>query len=186
MSRLIEDLLSVSEAEAGRLTLEKQPLALAPLFEEVCGQFENLAHRKRHRLEWTVAPEVADVRADRHRLIQVLSNLVGNAIKFTPDEGVICLRAVRGDDEVVTSVEDTGIGIRPGELPNVFMRFIHTGRARGGGAGLGLAIAKAVVEAHGGRIWVQSEVGLGTTFFFSLPIGAETATPAGKAITTVT
>ncbi len=170
MSRLIEDLLAVSEVEAGRLALEREPLLLDALFEEVCGQLENLVREKRQRLHWRVAPDVPAVHADRHRLLRVLGNLAGNAVKFTPDGGSIVMQAVRDGAAVVVSVSDTGIGIPPDELPRVFQRFWHAGRAQRGGAGLGLAIAKGVVEAHGGRIWVESTPGQGTTFSFTLPL----------------
>lgn len=169
MSRLIEDLLTVSEAEADRVRVAPEPLLLDELFERVCGQFENLTRQKQQRLEWSVAPDVPTVAGDRHRLARVLSNLLGNAIKFTPERGKILLRARRNPDGVVISVEDTGVGIPEPDLPRVFTRFWHAGRERSGGAGLGLAIVKGIVEAHGGRIWAESVVGEGTTFFFTLP-----------------
>ena len=171
MSRLIEDLLAVSEVEAGRLAVEREPLLLDALFEAVCGQFEALALQKRQRLHWKVAADVPVVEGDPHRLGQALSNLVGNAIKFTPEDGMIVVRAVRDNREVVVSVEDTGIGIPQAEIPHVFTRFWHAGRERRGGAGLGLAIARGIVEAHGGRSWVESVPGAGSSFFFTLPAG---------------
>lgn len=178
MSRLIEDLLAVSEVEADRLSLERESLLLDAVFEEVCSQFEILARQKHQQLQWKVAPDVPTIRGDRHRLIQVLLNLVGNATKFTPDEGTILVQAKRHNGEVVVSVEDTGIGIPESEIPSVFVRFWHAGRAKRGGAGLGLAIAKGVVEAHGGRIWVESAVGVGTKFFFTLPVSNSQAVGA--------
>lgn len=175
MSRLIEDLLAVSEVEAGRLALEREPLLLDAVFEEVCGLLEGLARQKHQRLHWRITPDVPPVHADRHRLVRVLANLAGNAIKFTPEDGSILVEAVRDGGEVVVMVRDTGIGIPEDELPRVFQRFWHAGRARRGGAGLGLAIARGVVEAHGGRIWAESVVGEGTTFFFTLPLTGEGA-----------
>lgn len=172
MSRLIEDLLAVSEVEAGRLSLDREPLLLDALFEGVCSQFEPLAAQKRQHLQWKVAPDVPVVEGDPHRLAQALSNLVGNAVKFTPESGMIVVRAVRDNGEVVVSVEDTGIGIPEAEIPHVFTRFWHAGRARRGGAGLGLAITRGIVEAHGGRCGVESVPGEGTTFFFVLPAGS--------------
>ena len=175
MSRLIEDLLAVSEVEAGRLALEREPLPLDAVFEEVCGQLDALVRQKSQQLRWRIAPGVPTVHADRHRLVRVLANLAGNAVKFTPEGGSILMEAVSNGPEVVVMVRDTGPGIPEDELPRVFQRFWHAGRSRRGGAGLGLAIAKGVVEAHGGRIWAESEVGEGTTFFFTLPIPGEGA-----------
>jgi signal transduction histidine kinase len=171
MSRLIEDLLTVSEVEAGRLSLEREPLLLDAVFEAVCSQFESLAMQKRQRLHWKVAADVPAIEGDPHRLVQALSNLVGNALKFTPEDGLVVVLAVRDGGEVLVSVEDTGIGIPEAEIPHVFTRFWHAGRANRGGAGLGLAIARGIVEAHGGRSWVESRVGVGTRFYFTLPIG---------------
>ena len=170
MSRLIEDLLAVSEMEAGRLALEREPLLLDALLEEVCSQLESHARHKLQRLDWSVAPDVPTLHGDRHRLVQVLSNLVGNAVKFTPERGTILMKAARNGQAVEVTVEDTGIGISAADLPHVFERFWHTRRARRGGAGLGLTIAKGIVEAHGGRIRVESEVGVGTKFVFTLPL----------------
>ena len=130
------------------------------------------AQKREVRFECVVAAE-AVLRVDRHRLLQVLSNLLGNAIKFTPVGGTVRLDVVQRAAEVVASVSDTGPGISPEELPHVFDRFWHAGRRRGGGAGLGLAIAKGLVEAHGGRIWVESLPGRGTTFSFSLPLAGQ-------------
>ncbi|HEX2189213.1 MAG TPA: HAMP domain-containing sensor histidine kinase [Longimicrobiaceae bacterium] len=170
MSRLIEDLLSVSEVEAGRVSLEVEPVLLDALFEEVCGQFENLARLQRQQLQWRVAPDVPTVPGDRHRLRQALSNLVGNAVKFTPEGGEVLLQAVSAGGGVVVSVEDTGVGIPEEDLPRIFTRFWHAGRANRGGAGLGLAITKGIVEAHGGRLHVESAAGAGTKFFFTLAV----------------
>lgn len=170
MARLIQDLLDVTQVEAGRLSLEPEPVLLDVLFEEACSQLENVARQKRQQLRWTVAPDVPALRADRHRLLRVLTNLAGNAVKFTPEEGTILIRAARDGSEVVVAVRDTGVGIPEADLPRVFQSFWHAGRSRSGGAGLGLAIAKGVVEAHGGRIWVESVVGSGTAFFFALPV----------------
>lgn len=169
MSRLIEDLLTVSEAEAGRVPVERESLHLDVLFEGVCSQFENIARQKRHQLRWNVAQDVPMVAADRYRMIQVLSNLLGNAIKFTPEGGTVLVHARCDRQGVLVSVKDTGAGIPEAHLDQIFTRFWHAGRDQSGGAGLGLTIAKAVVEAHGGKIWAESIVGEGTTFFFTLP-----------------
>src|SRR5438874_2500097 len=102
--------------------------------------------------------------ADRDRVLQVLSNLLGNATKFTPAEGRITIEAARAGGWVEVSVRDSGAGIKPDELPHIFERFWQAKRTARGSAGLGLAIAKGIVEAHGGQISVESEVGFGTTF----------------------
>jgi signal transduction histidine kinase len=107
------------------------------------------------------------VSADADRLMQVVSNIIGNAVKFTPEGGSITIRAERIDSEVMFSIADSGPGIAPNELPRIWNRFWKA-NAEGGGVGLGLAIAKGIVEAHGGRIWAESRIGVGTTFYFTL------------------
>jgi signal transduction histidine kinase len=119
-----------------------------------------------------VDSDVPEIWVDHHRLLQVFENLVGNAIKFTGAGGRITIGASPRDWEVLFWVADTGTGIAPENLPRVFDRFWQaTASARRLGAGLGLPITKGIVEAHGGRIWVESEPGRGTTFFFSIPTG---------------
>ena len=112
------------------------------------------------------------VRGDRDRLIQLLSNIIGNAIKFTPADGTVSLTIVVRDTEVEFVVSDTGDGIAPDQLPHVFDRFYQAGAGRRGarhGAGLGLPIARGIVEAHGGRIWIESGPGNGTSVYFTIP-----------------
>jgi signal transduction histidine kinase len=116
--------------------------------------------------------EMPLVRADQERVARVFANLIGNALKFTPDGGRVVLRAEGAGAEVRFSVSDNGSGISPEQLPHVFDRFWQARHARRGGAGLGLAIAKAIVEAHRGRLWVESRVGAGSTFSFTLPVAA--------------
>jgi len=109
------------------------------------------------------------VLADRSRIFQVFSNLVGNALKFTPKGGAIDVRGRLNGDEALFTIADTGAGIPPENLPHLFDRFWQARETRRAGAGLGLYIAKGIVEAHGGRLWVESKLGVGTTFFFTLP-----------------
>ncbi|MDP9349192.1 MAG: ATP-binding protein, partial [Gemmatimonadota bacterium] len=124
------------------------------------------------RLECRVGEALPPVLADRRRIIQVLSNLVGNAVQNTPEQGSIVLEVTRLGEEVCFSVSDTGAGIPPESLPYVFDHFWRAERAAPGGIGLGLAIARGIVEAHGGKIWVESRVGEGSTFHFTLPVAA--------------
>jgi signal transduction histidine kinase len=116
---------------------------------------------------------VAPVTGDRDRLDQVLSNLLGNALKFTPAGGRVGLRAWQVDDFVQISVEDSGAGIPAQDVPHLFDRFWQGDRASRAGAGLGLAICKGIIEAHGGRIWVESTLGRGTTVHFTVPCAAD-------------
>ncbi len=119
------------------------------------------------RLE--LADDLPDVWGDQHRLLQVLENLVGNAIKFTPVQGRITVGAAPREGEVLFWVADTGSGISPDGLPHVFDRFWQARKGARQGAGLGLPITRGIIEAHGGRIWVESTLGRGSVFFFTVP-----------------
>lgn len=178
MDRLIQYLLDAARAEAGRLELEPHDFRLAPLLAEALLTLRPLATEKGQRLEIAVSDGVPPVRADRHRTMQVISNLVGNAIKFTPPGGRIVVRAWRSGRNAVVCVEDSGSGIAPEDLPHIFDRFWQARHDRRTGAGLGLAIARSIVEAHGGRIWVESRPGQGARFLFTLP-GARTGALPG-------
>jgi two-component system phosphate regulon sensor histidine kinase PhoR len=121
--------------------------------------------------------DLPPVLADEERIRQVVTNLVHNAIKFTPSGGEVTISAAAGEGEVIVSVRDTGVGIPANDLPRIFERFYKADHARsGGGTGLGLAIAKHIVQGHGGRIWAESIEGRGSTFYFSLPAVNQTFT----------
>ncbi|MGE6757932.1 ATP-binding protein [Corallococcus interemptor] len=169
MERLIDDLLEVARVESGRAQLDVEPVDVPRLLSQVQALNELLAADKALRLEVTCEPDLPRVRADRARLVRIFQNLVGNAIHFTPPEGSIRLKAERQGDQVCFRVEDTGPGIDARALPHVFDRFWQAIHARKAGAGLGLAIVKGLVEAHGGRVWVESPPGHGATFSFTLP-----------------
>jgi PAS domain S-box-containing protein len=173
MNRLIQDLLDVARMEAGHLSVERRREEVAPLVHEALELQRTLAEEKGIHLEETVEEALPVVEVDRERLLQVLQNLLSNALRFTPEGGHISLKAWRVDREVYLSVADTGPGISEESLPHLFEPFWQARRAEG--AGLGLAIAKGIVEAHGGRIWVESRLGQGTTFFFTVPVSVETA-----------
>jgi signal transduction histidine kinase len=169
MNRLIEDLLDVSRMESGAFTVELQQLDFGALAAEVCEQFRPQATEAGCTLECAVAHALPWVSADRDRISQVLENLITNALKFTHPGGRVTVRVVRlGTNAVSCAVADTGIGIPPEELPHLFERFWQARRYRRGGAGLGLAIARGVVEAHRSALTVESEPGRGSVFSFVL------------------
>ncbi len=170
MKRLIQDLLDVTSIDAGRLTVDLQPLDVAMLLDDVREMFAAETAEKLQRLEFDVPPALPVLAIDRERMLQVFSNLIGNAVKFTPEGGLIAVRVASNDRVTRFVVTDTGPGIAADEVEHVFDRFWQSRRARRGGAGLGLAIAKGIVEAHGGTIDVASVPGEGTTFTFTVPL----------------
>lgn len=175
MNRLIQDLLDVTSMEAGHLSIEKHRVAAGKTIAEFVESQTPLAQAASVEIALEVSPDLGEIFADRERLLQVLENLVGNAVKFTPRGGRVTIGARRSDEEALFWVADTGPGIEPSFSTHVFDRFWQERKARGRGVGLGLPIVKGIVEAHGGRVWVESEVGAGTTFFFTLPLGRPAA-----------
>ncbi|HEX7089146.1 MAG TPA: PAS domain S-box protein [Longimicrobiales bacterium] len=167
--RLIQDLLDVARVEAGTLAVHTARLPAAALAQEAVELHRPLADGKGIRLEAVLADELPAVAADHDRILQVFSNLLDNAIKFTPEGGRVTVRAEHGNHEVIFSVSDTGPGIPEEQRAHLFEPFWQAKHARRAGAGLGLAIARGIVEAHGGWIRVESEVGRGTTVSFSVP-----------------
>jgi CheY-like chemotaxis protein len=139
--------------------------------------FQPQVEARNVRLDCRIAGELPPVAADRHRVLQVLSNLIGNALKFTVADGVVTLAVEREGDAIRISVADTGVGIDDEDLARVFDRFWRADRREGGGVGLGLSVAKGIVEAHGGQIGVTSQRGVGSTFYFTLPVVASVANP---------
>ena len=168
-SRLIQDLLDISAIEAGRFSVEKRPVEMADIVLAAIESQQSLASAASIILASDVSPELPHIEADEERLLEVIENLVGNAIKFTGAGGTITVGAGDRHGEVVVSVKDTGAGIPADQLPHLFDRFWQAKKKDRRGVGLGLTICKAIVEAHAGRIWVESTVGAGTTFFFTLP-----------------
>jgi PAS domain S-box-containing protein len=172
MSVLIRDLLDVSAIEAGRLRVEPTPEPLGPLVAEAVELARPLADDKHIDLASDVPDPATSVVCDHERIVQVFANLLGNAIKFTSEGGAVTVRAAVDDQSVKFAVTDTGIGISQDQLPHVFDRYWQGGRPSGAGVGLGLAIAKGIVEAHHGTIQVESASGKGSTFVFDLPRAA--------------
>jgi signal transduction histidine kinase len=171
MRRLIDDLLDVTRLEGGkRLPVEPAAVDVEELLSETHELFKAQAASASITLQYHVEDGVPPVFADRHRVLQALSNLVGNALKFTPPGGVISYSAEARPGEVLFTVTDTGPGIPTENLGDVFKTYWQAKRTERFGAGLGLPIAKGVVEAHGGKIWVKSKPGAGTKFYFTLPM----------------
>ena len=169
MRGLIEDMLSLSRIEAGRFTIEKTLVSAKTLLSEAFEMLEPLALAKSIAFKTSIRAEGCQVQCEPGRILQVFSNLVGNAIKFTPEYGQVTLDLEQCGPEVIFGVHDTGAGIPGAALPHIFDRFWQASRAESQGSGLGLTIAKGIIEAHGGQIWVESTVGHGSRFFFSLP-----------------
>jgi signal transduction histidine kinase len=169
MNRLNQDLLDVALMEAGKLTLQRARLSTGDLMVEAVEMQRPLASSSSIELRLDVERGLPEVVGDRDRLLQVFENLIGNAVKFTGAGGIVVVGATDRGHEVVFRVADTGCGIASESLPLVFDRFWQATRAGRQGAGLGLPIVKGIVEAHGGRIWIESNLGRGTTFFFAVP-----------------
>lgn len=172
MSKIISDLLLLSQIEAEGFQLKLGTFSIKDLIMEIVEQHKSLAEKKAQRLEMSFESAKDEVLADRDKIVQVLINLIDNAIKFTPEGGCIRLRVSGKADATIVSVEDTGIGIPASDLPRIFERFYRVDKARSremGGTGLGLSIVKHIVEAHGGKIWVESELNHGSRFYFTLP-----------------
>ncbi len=171
MTRLIADLLDLSAIDRNALKLDRRPHAVATLIRESVELFQAVAASR--GLLLNAAEVAADLRVscDRERLQQVLSNLLGNALKFTPPGGQIRVGAKVADDDVRFTVSDTGPGIAGDQLEHLFDRYWQA-KNDSRGVGLGLSIARGIVDAHSGRIWVETELGRGTDFHFTIPIGS--------------
>jgi len=176
LAGLITDLLDLSKIEAGKIEFKATRVSLGGLVHEVVETLRPIAAEKPIALEATAPEPSLLVWADRDKVTQVLMNLIGNAIKFTPAQGRVTVSTARdGQEWIQVSVEDTGPGIPPQERHKIFEKFYQAtgeGRQKPKGTGLGLAISKALVELHGGRIWVESELSRGSTFSFTLPVSA--------------
>lgn len=173
LARLTEDLLMLSKMDAERLELEFQRISISQLMESCLETSQHRAKEKNLEIRLEAPNGLPDVSGDRRRLAEVLQNLLDNAIQYTMPGGKITLSAKARSGEVIVTVSDTGIGIPRADQPRIFERFYRVDAARSreaGGTGLGLSIAKHLVEAHGGRLWVESELRQGSRFHFSVPI----------------
>jgi two-component system phosphate regulon sensor histidine kinase PhoR len=171
---MVEELLELSRIESGQAPLRLVPTPVEEVVVPPVDRLRHQAERAGLELIFLLPPDAFQVLADGERARLVLTNLVHNAVKFTPPGGRVTVAARPDGDEVVFSVQDTGVGIPSDDLPRIFERFYKADRARsGGGTGLGLAIAKHIVQGHGGRIWAESVEGQGSTFYFTLPMAVE-------------
>jgi len=173
LARLTDDLLELSKMDADRLDLELDRLSVSQFVQSCLETAQRPATEKNLRVSANLKGSLPDIAADRRRLAEVLQNLLDNAIQYTPSGGQIVVSASSDGDQVTFTVSDTGIGIPRTDQPRIFERFYRVDVARSrevGGTGLGLSIAKHLVEAHGGRIWVESEVGQGSKFHFTVPV----------------
>ena len=167
--QMLRDLLAISAIETGAFAVETAPVDAAELILEALESQYSLATAASIIVAADVSPGLPPLRADEKRLMDVLENLVGNAVKFTAPGGSITLGANNQGNEILLWVKDSGSGIDPEQLPHVFDRFWQAQKKERRGIGLGLSICKAIVQAHGGRIWVESALGVGTTIFFTIP-----------------
>jgi signal transduction histidine kinase len=170
MHRLIENLLSTASIEASHVAIEWRSWAIVPLVKEVLELMEPLATKKSIQLKSELPAGVVPILVDRDRIMQVLGNLIGNAIKFSRSGGTITVRAEQLENEVQFSVADNGVGISEDQMAHLFERFWQVPGTAHAGTGLGLFIVKGIVDAHRGKVWVESKIGVGSTFFFTLPV----------------
>jgi histidine kinase len=174
LQRLVNDLQELSRVEAGAFELKRRPLLVGPLLQQSAARLRPQFEEKDVTLSLSIPTDLPPVQADEDRLNQVLLNLLGNALQYTPSGGTVTVSAKTHNQELLITVSDTGLGISAEHLPHLFNRFYRVDKSRsraGGGSGIGLTIAKHLVEAHGGHIWAASEgEGAGSTFSFSLPL----------------
>jgi two-component system phosphate regulon sensor histidine kinase PhoR len=171
LTQMVQELLDLSRVESREAPLDLAPTPVSDLMVTPVDRLRPQAERAGLDLSISLPANLPLVSADAERIRIVLTNLIHNAVKFTPPGGKILVQAELSEGEVIISVADTGVGIPAGDLDRIFERFYKADRARsGGGTGLGLAIAKHTIQGHGGRIWAESTEGRGSTFHFSLPI----------------
>ena len=176
INRMIQDLLDVAQIEAGRLSVWQKPVETTEMLEEAVMSARSRADEEAVRLCGELDPELPRVEADRDRILQVMSNLIVNALKFTPDGGEVTVSACGVEGGVLVAVKDTGPGIEPEMREHLFDRFWKGHRSGGAGAGLGLAIVEGILAAHGAQVQVDTKLGEGSTFSFVLPLHRETRT----------
>jgi signal transduction histidine kinase len=177
MNRMIQDLLDVARVERGQLAVEPVTTSLAAIVNDAIDMMAPMALQHGVALDSEMQADLPAVIADPERIVQLFSNLVGNALKFTPAGGTVCIRAQRTDDRIRVAVRDTGPGIPANDVDNIFASFWQAKKADRRGIGLGLTIARAIVEAHGETIGVESTPGSGAEFWFTLRVAPATTAP---------
>jgi NtrC-family two-component system sensor histidine kinase KinB len=169
LQALVNDLLDLSKIEAGRLVLEFKPVDVNTLVAGALEPFAAQAEKQGVTLHNEVSADMGQVSADANKIVWVLTNLIGNALRYSPSDGQVTVSASGGKDAIYISVADDGPGIPPEYQSKIFDKFVQVNGSQSGGTGLGLAISREFVRSHGGTIWVESEPGQGSTFTFTLP-----------------
>ena len=176
LQRLVNDLQELSRVEAGAFSLDLKPVSINNLIETVASHLGRQFEEKGIHLQMKLDDNLPELAVDPDRILQVLTNLIGNALQYTQPGGSVYIHSTRNQNEAVITVTDTGIGIAPDQLPYIYKRFYRTDKSRSrtsGGSGIGLTIAQALVKAHRGRIWAESQgEGKGSAFHFTLPLGS--------------
>lgn len=183
--RMIRDLLEINAIETGRFSVQRGRMEPADLILAAMESQQSLAADASVIIATDLSPELPLVEADEERLLEVLENLIGNAVKFTSPGGSVTIGAMQREDAILVSVKDTGAGIAPDQLPHIFDRFWQAKKVYRRGTGLGLTICKAIVEAHGGQIWAESTPGSGTTMYFTIPATSAQPSPPQLEVATI-
>jgi len=169
LSRLVNDLLDISRIESGKMELKKEPVEINGIIEENLKIFDKIIKDKKYKLQKDFARDLPKIEADKDKITQVFVNLLSNAIKYSPEAGTIRVKTVNLEKEIMVEISDTGEGVAPDNLDKIFDKFTRVTAEKKEGTGLGLPIAKDIVTLHKGRIWVKSELGKGSQFYFTLP-----------------
>jgi len=169
LSRLVNDLLDISKIESGKMELKKEPVEINEIIEENLVGFDKIIKDKKHKLQKDLAKDLPKIEVDKDKVTQVFVNLFSNAIKYSPESGTITVKTVNLEKEIMVEISDTGEGVAPDNLDKIFDKFTRVTVEKKEGTGLGLPIAKDIVSLHKGRIWVKSELGKGSQFYFTLP-----------------
>lgn len=169
LSRLVSDLLDISKIESGKLKLKKEKLNINKIIEDNLVVFDNIMEDKKQTLQKELAGDMPDITADTDKITQVFINILSNAVKYSPEGGSITIKSINLEKEIMVEVADTGEGVSPENIDKIFDKFTRVTAEKKEGTGLGLPIARDIVVLHRGRMWVKSELGKGSQFFFTLP-----------------